>query len=71
MFGEAFLDADAGALEHLLTEEYLHIIGTTGSIFKKPEWLAYVRTRREELHSKKLMIEKVSLSRLAIAKMIQ
>jgi ketosteroid isomerase-like protein len=44
-FAEAFRDGDVKVLESMLTPDYRHTNGGTGSILGRDEWLSYVRTR--------------------------
>ncbi len=55
-FGRAFAEADAPALDILLTEDYVHT-NWNGAVLGKSAWLDYVRSRRVELESGALRID--------------
>jgi ketosteroid isomerase-like protein len=55
-FSQAFVAADVAALTPLLAEEYVHT-NSNGSTLGKPQWLAYIATRKAELASGRLVIE--------------
>jgi hypothetical protein len=55
-FSRAFLEADAGTLRSLLTVDYLHVNGRSGSVLNREEWLDFIRSRRAELASGELTV---------------
>jgi Domain of unknown function (DUF4440) len=55
-FSRAFLKADAEALDTLLTADYLHTNGGTGTVLTKIQWLEFIRGRRAELQSGRLQV---------------
>ena len=50
-FGRAFVQADVSVLQRLLTENYLHVNGRSGSVLNRDQWLKWVASRRAELDS--------------------
>jgi ketosteroid isomerase-like protein len=65
-FSAAFLRADAEALDTLLTDDYLHINGGTGGVLDKERWLEYIRTRRAEIASGRLRVDRYESSAVMI-----
>lgn len=57
-FTGAFLRADAEALDTLLTADYLHTNGGTGTVLDKTQWLEFIRSRRAELQSGRLQVDR-------------
>ena len=57
-FSVAFLRADENALDTLLADDYVHTNGGTGSVLDKARWLGYIRTRRAELASGRLRVDR-------------
>jgi Domain of unknown function (DUF4440) len=57
-FSAAFLRAEEKALDTLLTDDYVHTNGGTGSVLDKARWLEYIRTRRAELASGRLRVDR-------------
>jgi ketosteroid isomerase-like protein len=55
-FGRAFADADASALDPMLTKDYVHT-NWDGAVLGKSGWLDYVRSRRAQLDSGTLRID--------------
>jgi len=55
-FGQAFLEADVPALGSVLTRNYVHINGRSGSVLNRDEWLRWVESRRAELDSGDLVV---------------
>lgn len=55
-FGQAFKQADVAALESLLTADYVHVNGGSGSVLSRGAWLSWIATRRSELESGALVI---------------
>ena len=55
-FGRAFLEADVEALRNILTMDYVHVNGRSGTVMNRDEWLSWVKTRRSELENKELQI---------------
>ena len=65
-FNAAFLRADAVTLDTLLTEDYIHTNGGTGSVLDKERWLEYIRTRRAEIASGRLRVDRYESSAVTI-----
>lgn len=57
-FRAAFLRADEKVLDTLLADHYIHTNGGTGSVQDKARWLEYIRTRRAELASGRLRVDR-------------
>ncbi len=60
-FGRAFLEADASVLQSLLTKDYVHVNGLSGSVLNRDEWIKWVVSRRAELDSGELVITTYSI----------
>ncbi len=56
-FSRAFVEADVSVLRTLLTEDYVHINGRSGSLLNRDEWLNWIASRRAELDSGRLVID--------------
>jgi Domain of unknown function (DUF4440) len=65
-FNAAFARGDAPALDTLLTGDYLHTNGGTGSVLDKSRWLEYIRARRTELASGRLRVTRYEASAVTI-----
>lgn len=65
-FNAAFLQADAEVLDTLLADEYVHTNGGTGSVLDKARWLEYIRSRRAELASGRLRVDRYQSSGVTI-----
>jgi ketosteroid isomerase-like protein len=65
-FSAAFLQADASALDFLLTDDYVHTNGGSGGVLDKARWLGYIRTRRAELASGRLRVDRYESSDVTI-----
>jgi hypothetical protein len=57
-FSGAFLRADAEGLDTLLTADYLHTNGGTGTVLNKSQWLEFIRGRGAELRSGRLQVQR-------------
>ena len=57
-FSAAFVRADEKALDTLLADDYVHTNGGTGSVLDKARWLEYIRTRRAEVASRRLRVDR-------------
>jgi hypothetical protein len=55
------VEADVSALQKLLTANYIHVNGHSGSVLNRDEWLKWVASRRRELGSKNLVINSYSV----------
>ena len=56
-FGRAFLNADVEVLESLLTNDYIHVNGSSGNVLNRNEWLNWIKSRRTELEAGQLIID--------------
>ena len=65
-FGNAFVLADVPRLASLLTDDYVHINGQSGSVLNKTDWLKWVESRREELNRGDLIIVNYEIEDLDI-----
>lgn len=65
-FSDAFLSADAEGLDTLLVANYVHTNGGTASVLDKARWLDYVRSRRAELASGRLRVDRYETSGVTI-----
>lgn len=65
-FGAAFQAADAEALDTLLAPDYVHTNGSSGSVLDRSRWLEYIRSRRADLRSGRLRVERYETSGIAI-----
>ena len=55
-FDRAYMEADVSYLQSRLTQEYIHINGSTGNVFGREDWLSWVQSRRARLASGELKI---------------
>ncbi len=55
-FAEAFVKADTVVLKNLLADDYVHT-NASGSVPDKTRWLAFMKTRHEDLKSGKVRID--------------
>lgn len=65
-FSAAFIQGDAEALDTLLTDDYIHTNGGTGAVLDKERWLEYIRTRRAEIASGRLRVDRYESSAVTI-----
>jgi len=65
-FGEAFVEADVAALRDLLTEQYLHVNGLSGSVLNRSEWLEWMTSRQAALASGGLLIHEYTVTDLRV-----
>jgi ketosteroid isomerase-like protein len=65
-FSAAFLRADENALDTLLTDDYVHTNGGNGSVLDKARWLEYIRTRRAEVASGRLRVDRYESTQATI-----
>lgn len=65
-FGAAFQAADAEALDTLLAPDYVHTNGGSGSVLDRSRWLDYIRSRRADLRSGRLRVERYEIAGTAI-----
>jgi tetratricopeptide (TPR) repeat protein len=65
-FGRAYQAADVVALQALLTKDYVHVNGNSGSVLNRDEWLSWVKSRREELDSGDLIIGAYEIENLSV-----
>jgi hypothetical protein len=65
-FGRAFRHADAAALDSLLTADYLHTNGGSGAVLDRTRWLDYVRSRRADLRSGNLRVDRYETSAVTV-----
>lgn len=65
-FNDAFLKADSAVLESLLTYNYIHTNGRSGSVLDRPKWLAYIKTRKTDLDSGKLKVGSYSVQNVRV-----
>jgi hypothetical protein len=55
-FGRAFAEADKPVLQALLTKDYIHVNGRSGSVLNRDKWLKWITSRRAQLDSGELSI---------------
>lgn len=55
-FGRAYVEADVSELGHLLTENYVHVNGSTGNVLGREDWLEWVGSRRAAIESGELRV---------------
>lgn len=65
-FSLAFRRGDAETLDTLLTADYVHINGGSGTVLDRTQWLDYVRSRRADLQSGKLRVDRYETSAVSI-----
>jgi ketosteroid isomerase-like protein len=65
-FSTAFQAADAEALDTLLAQDYVHTNGGSGSVLDRSRWLEYIRSRRADLQSGRLRVERYETGGTAI-----
>lgn len=56
-FGQAYRDADVDTLKALLTRDYVHVNGNSGSRIDREQWLAWVASQRDLLDEGELLVE--------------
>ena len=49
VFARAFQEAEVSVLRTLLTENYLHVNGGSGSVLNRDQWLTWLTSRRVEI----------------------
>ncbi len=65
-FALAFRRADIDALDTLLTDDYVHTNGGSGAVLDRRQWLDYMRSRRGDLQSGKLRVDRYESSAVTI-----
>ena len=65
-FGRAFVEADVSVLQSLLTKNYVHVNGLSGSVLNRDEWISWVVSRRAELDSGELVITTYSIEDVSV-----
>lgn len=55
-FSQAFVKADESRLGELLTENYLHINGNSGTVLDRNQWLSWIKTRKRQLEDGDLVV---------------
>ncbi len=61
-FGQALHEADVHTIQSLLTEQYLHVNGASGSVLDRETWLGWIASRRRELDDGVLTIDRYAVS---------
>ena len=65
-FGRAFREADVQELERLLSDEYVHVNGSSGNVIGREDWLEWVESRRAEIENGELSITEYRVEDLRI-----
>jgi ketosteroid isomerase-like protein len=55
-FGQAYIEADVPILRSSLTDNYMHVNGSSGKVLGRDEWLKWVESRRTDLENGTLVI---------------
>ena len=55
-FESAFVEADGAKLESMLTDDYVHVNGGSGSVINRDQWLSWIESRRGQLVDGDLVI---------------
>ena len=53
----AFVEADAATLGRLITDDYIHVNGSSGNVVDREQWLSYIASRRRELEDGVLVVD--------------
>ncbi|MFW6085172.1 MAG: nuclear transport factor 2 family protein [Gemmatimonadota bacterium] len=56
-FGQAYRDADVGTLRGMLSPDYVHVNGGSGSRIDRDQWLSWVASQKRLLDEGELRIE--------------
>ena len=56
-FSQAFLEADFAILDSMLSDDYIHINGQSGTVLSRFEWLDWIRLRRNEIEKNELQVD--------------
>jgi len=62
----AFQEGDAETLDTLLTTDYVHTNGGSGTVLDRTQWLDYVRSRRADLERGMLRVDRYETSAVSI-----
>lgn len=65
-FSRAFVEADVTYLRSHLTQEYIHINGSSGNVLNRVEWLDWVNSRRAALAGGALVISDYSVADIVV-----
>ena len=65
-FGRAYVEADDSELGLLLTENYVHVNGSTGNVLGREDWLEWVSSRRAQIETGELRILEYRIEDVAI-----
>ena len=65
-FGRAYVEADVSELGLLLTENYVHVNGSTGNVLGREDWLEWVTSRRAQIETGELRILEYRIEDVAI-----
>jgi len=65
-FSRAFLEADVETLEKILTNDYVHINGRSGTVLDRNEWLTWMQTRGKEMENRELQISEYRVEDLTV-----
>ena len=65
-FGRAYVEADVSELGLLLTENYVHVNGSTGNVLGREDWLEWVSSRRAQIETGELRILEYRIEDVAI-----
>ena len=63
---EAFVEPDLDTLSALLTDDYVHINGSSGTVITKQHWLKWLSSRKKQIEARDYSIEEYEISQLTI-----
>lgn len=65
-FSKAYVAADVEALEDLLSDDYIHVNGGSGTVLDRESWLHWISQRRENLDAGRLLIDQYEVGNVEI-----
>jgi ketosteroid isomerase-like protein len=65
-FGQAFVAADVHVLKTYLTDDYIHVNGSSGNVLNQQQWLAWLETRQTKIAAGSLVIVEYLVKDLVI-----
>ena len=65
-FGRAFREADVQTLGRLLSDNYVHVNGSSGDVLGRSDWLAWMEARRARIENGELSITEYRIEDLSV-----
>lgn len=65
-FGQAYAAADVEALRELLSNDYIHVNGSSGNVLDRETWLDWISRRRGDLDAGRLVVEEYEVGDIEI-----